>query len=301
LQEEIDMPLRNPSVVVAVVHDAQKRFFVCFNESWHQYAFPMKQRAPGQDWAAVAKRAFEKHAQRALPANAEIEPLEFVGAYPGSGRPGKQTYYDYHVFEVKPRLALPAGSFAGRCGFLAYDELREAELVSWSTRDIASALVEFQETAVAVICREVKPKAGRTEREYLMVRKAAYHGYFFPVVRLKTQAKPEQAVISAVRSDAGYQGEIEATRHGEVEHEHFSPRYNRPRHFRFHICRVHLPGLELNVSPNPLETALQALARAEGDAQYWGWFPEEHLKNPKIMSPTVEATRLAVIQASEAR
>ncbi len=293
------MALRHPTVVVAGVHDDQKRFLVCFNERWRGYAFPMRKPRRGEMLADVARQAFADHFRRPLPGDAEVKPLEFVGAYGRSLGVEQETYFDYHVFEVKPHLDLPEGSLASWSGFLAYDDLMQAEKVTWSTQQIARALVEFQEVVLAVISRQVESKDGGLETEFLMTRKASYQGYFFPVVRLKSNAKPEQVAMDAVEADTGYSGRIETTQHQEVEHEQHSPRYDRRRRFRFHVCKVELPGVDLPVSRNPLEDALLAVAAEVGDAEYWGWFNEEQLKDPKIMSPTVETVRLAAIATAE--
>lgn len=292
------MSLRNLSVVVAVVHDEQKRFLVCFNERWHGYVFPMKKARPGMDLALLAVEALQSGLGWTL-RDASATPLEYVGLYGYSHGVDEDTYYDYHVFEVDPGLDLSRVNFGDMAVFLAYDELVQLPGVTWPAKDIARSLVEDQDVILAVISREVKSKGGGSENEFLMIRKTRYHGFFFPVIRWKTEADWEQMAVAAVQSDTGYTGQIEATWRRDVEHQQYSPRYERNRRFAFHVCKIELPDVDLQVPGNPLEAALEAVVPDNGDPEYWGWFTEEQLRNPKNMSPTVEAVRLTVIQCAE--
>jgi hypothetical protein len=285
--------LRRVQAVAAVINDTARRFFVCFNARWQQYAFPMTKRKPNQALDQTAVQAFRDHVPpRLLAANAQptATPLEYIGAFGPSWGVDQDTYYTYDVFEVDPGQQLPAGEFADWCGFLTYDRLVQSPVVTWSTKAIAAGLMDNQEVTLGIISR------GPTSlRQFLLVQKAPYNGYFFPVARVKTDAKPDQVAVEAVLSDTGYFGPVLASGDTETQVSQYSPRYNRPRTFRFHFRKIELPGVELNRANNPLEQALNASGVA------WTWLTESQLAAPPpgiTLSPTVASVRQYVIQAA---
>jgi hypothetical protein len=146
--------------------------------------------------------------------------------------------------------------------------------------------MEHQQVALAVVTRR-----GSTGNEFLMVWNPSYGGYFFPVARVKSEAKPPVVAVEAVRSDTGFFGPIETVMAGEVGDVHFSNRFNQKRCFLFHICTASLPGVDLSRPNNRLE---RALARK---GQHWNWFSGSQLGNPgqNQLSLTVDAVRLAVM------
>ena len=128
-----------------------------------------------------------------------------------------------------------------------------------------------------------------------MVWNSSYGGYFFPVARLKTEAKPAIMAVEAVRADTGFFGPIESTLVGEVGDVHFSSRFNQNRCYLFHLCNIALPGVDLSKPNNRLE---RALARK---GQNWRWFSESQFANPgpNQLSPTVDTVRLSVLEAAK--
>src|SRR5205823_5344840 len=117
---------------------------------------------------SAAVRALAESVGQPLP-QATAKPLEHVGVFGYSGRTGEETLYNYQVFEVDPGLSLPAGAHGSRRGFLSYLDLLAADLVTWSTKEIARALIEHQQVALAVIARR-----GSAGNEFLMVWKPSY-------------------------------------------------------------------------------------------------------------------------------
>jgi hypothetical protein len=280
--------MRQQAVITAVVYDSSKGFLVGFNEKWRGYAFPMQKSHPTDvKPESAAVRALAEMIGQTLP-SARAKPLEFVGLFGYSERTGEETLYRYNVFEVDPGQSLPAGALGSRLGFLSYPDLIAADLVTWSTKEVARALMEHQQVALAVIARR-----GAAGKEFLMVWNSSYGGYFFPVARVKSEAKPAIVAMEAVRADTGFFGPIEAARVQEVGDVHFSSRFNQKRCYLFHVCNAALPGVDLSKLNNRLERAL-----AKRD-QKWSWFGESQLGNPgpNQLSPTVDAVRLSVLEA----
>jgi hypothetical protein len=215
--------------------------------------------------------------------HAKAKPLEFLELADESGRTGRRTHYAYQVCEVDPGEPLPFGELASRWGYLPYEDLVNADLVSWSTKLLIMALMENQEVGVAVITR-----LNKGTREYLMVGNAHYD-LFFPAKRLTTDTTPERAAVAAARDETGYQGRIEISAMQPVQDQHFSPRFNQQRRFVFYIC-----GVKLGDEPAVLEQAIQ---RREA---VWRWVPEVALEDPAAngLSPTVDEIRPAVLQVA---
>lgn len=278
--------LRVKNVVVAIVHDPVMRFLLCYNQRWRQYAFPMKSSPDfGDDRTQIAVQALKDHCRSPV-TSATATPLEYVGGFGTSWSTGEDTYYNYHVYEVKVDdvASWPVGHVGQWSGFLDYDQLQAApdELVSWSTKEIARALMEGQKVTLGVICRQ-----GMDGKEFLLFEKASYHGFFFCVARIKTETDPVEAALEAVQSDTGYLGRIEATFVKDVDAVHRSPRYNRHRRYRFFIHSISFPDANLSEPGNPVERALRA------NGVKYGWFTEDQLANPAAhgLSPTIADVR----------
>jgi hypothetical protein len=279
---------RTQPVIVAVVYEPERGFFVSFNRRWGGYALPMRKRRPTDyDEAFTARQALRDAVGLRLP-RAEARPLEFVEHRGTSGRTGHAALYRYQAFEVDPNEPLPAGGLGYQHGFLRCEDLLAADLVTWSTKVIVQELVENQEVAAAVIARR-----GPGGREFLMVRYASYHGYFFPAARFKTASRPGWAGVDAVRRDTGYSGPLTCGAAVTVEDLHLSPRFDRTRRFLFHLVPVRLPAVHLAASPNALE---EALVRT---GLLWRWVGEEELDDPGAndLSPTAAVVREAARQA----
>lgn len=297
---------RIKNVVVAVVHDADKRFFVSFNRRWSQYTFPMTGADEiGADLAQLALKALRDHCPYPVK-NAVATELEYAGGFGPSWGTEQDTFYNYHVYEIYIDARMwPAGRLGSWCGFLDYGQLLEplpvspaglvirpdpeqAGLISWSTRFIAKSLMDGQEVALAVICRSTP--AGK---EFLLVQNAGYGGYFFPVARKKTEASITEVVIEAVQSDTRYLGKLLPEFVTEVETEHESRRYTRKRKYQFFICSMELPDCDLNAPDNEFEKTL-----VKNKIEY-RWINEEQLRDEVAngLSPTVKEVRAAAVKA----
>jgi hypothetical protein len=277
--------LRVKNVVAAIVHDPDKRFLVCFNRRWNQYAFPMTGTDLSDDRAARALKALQDHCPHPIQ-NASAKPLEYVGGFGPSWALGEDTYYNYYVYEVSADIrGWPPCYLGSWCGFLDYDQLMSAPLVSWSTKEIARGLMDNQEAAVALI----SPNASAS-KEYLLVEKASYAGYFFPSARVKTEIDPLECAIQAVQADTGYLGRIEAAFLAEMETQHFSPRYNRQRRYRFFLCEVNFPGVDLNAPNNAFEGCLRS------NHVNYQWFDKMQLAAPAAngLSPTASEVQIYI-------
>jgi hypothetical protein len=281
---------RTQAVVVAVVFDPDRGFLLDFNERWGAYAFPMRKRRPtDHDEAFTAREALRDALGLPLP-RAEARPLEFVEHRGSSWRTGREAVYRYQAFDVDPGEALPAGGFGRRHGFLGPEDLVGADLVSWSTKVIVKELMENQEVALAVVCRQ-----GSAGREFLMVRSASYRGYFFPASRMKADEPPTWEAVAALRRESGYFAPIRCGDPEAVPDVHFSPRFGRPRRFVFHAVPVRLPALDLSASPSPLEESLRRTG------VLWRWVEDAELDDPARhgLSPTVAAVREAARRACQ--
>ncbi len=281
---------RTRDVIAAVVYDSDRGFLLAYNEKWGAYAFPMRKRRPtDHDEAFTAREALREALGLPLP-RADAKPLEHVEVRGTSWRTEREGLYRYQAFEVDPGEALPAGGFGRRHGFLRTDDLVRADLVSWSTKLIIKELMENQEVALGVLCRP-----GAAGREFLMVRSAPYRGYFFPAARLRTNDPPLWEAVSALRGDTGYFAPIRCGAAEVVPDVHFSPRFDCPRRFVFHVVPVALPAVDLSASPNALEESLRRTG------VLWRWVEEAELADPSRngLSQTIAAVREAVLRACQ--
>jgi hypothetical protein len=284
--------LRTQPVLVAVVYQPGAGFLVVFNEKWKGYAFPMRKPRPTDAGDAfTACQALREAVGRDLPGAVArpLEPLEHRGP---SGRTGRMTLYRYQAFEVEPGEPLaPGGGFGDRHGFLDFDRLVATPLVTWSTKVLASELLENQQVALAVVSR---PGAGG--RTFLMLSSPRYGGYFFPAARLTTDTPPSPAALELVHREIGYPDTLAPGPSLKCEDDHFSPRFGRKRHFVFHVVPVHFPGLDLAAADNDLERGLVKAGAG------WRWVSEAELADPAAhnLSPTVAAVRDVVVRSASA-
>ena len=117
-----------------------------------------------------------------------------------------------------------------------------------------------------------------------------YDGYFFPTQRVKSEVKPEQVAVATIRDNLDYRGPASAVWKGEVPDVHFSSRFQRDRRFRFHVCEVLLPEVDLHQPCGLLEQALTRRGR------HFLWVPASRLSDPSIpLSPTMPAVRPTVL------
>ena len=258
------------TVAVAITHDKEGRFFVSYNDRWRAYTFPMHEPRPGEKLEDVAVQAFVDHVPATSPH--VVQPLAIVAAYGPSLGTGEPTYYRYHVYEVGLGQPLPLVDPAGAYHFLSLEDLLASPDVSWSAKEIAGALADpsfEQESAVAIVCRRV-PGA----RQFLLVQNAGYGAFFFPAGRPRFEEPPEKAAQRAFRDDTDYVGPVEVARKAEAELRQFSQRYQVHQNYRFQLCKVDVPGVDLRKSGNALEAALSRYGIG------WYWFSEEQLANP---------------------
>src|SRR5262249_23440809 len=147
------------------------------------------------------------------------------------------------------RLRLPGD----RARFEDYQSLQAADDVTWTSKEVAAAVLAEQEVAVAVVTRP-----GREQTEYLVLWNDRYEGYFFPAGRVTQEFRPAVVASAVVRAELGYTGEIVPDLRAEVPEFHFSPRWGRPRAYRFHVVAVDLPGRDLHRPLAPFDRSLRA-------------------------------------------
>jgi hypothetical protein len=227
--------------------------------------------------------------------------MECTGAFGCSQGAKQDTYYDYHVIEIRPARPLDPAALDPDLRFFTYEQLQAATNVTWSTRVIATSLVEAQEVVVAVICRR-----GPAGVEFLLVHNRNY-GYFFPSIRRKTHSPLEDMAVQAVRFDTSFSGPVTAKFCREVANAHASTRFGaRERRYRFYLCCVAIPKADLTESGNALEKALddwqaakQQAGQQFGERGYWGWFTLDELRRHPGLSPDVADLWPSVAEAAE--
>jgi ryanodine receptor 2 len=293
--------LRHKTVAVAVIYDKEHGFLLWNNKRWGGYAFPMRHLEPGDDPAQAALTALsDPDFPLSLP-NATASPIECSGAFGFSEGAKQDTYYDYHVIEIRPARPLDPATLDPELRFFRYENLQAATNVTWSTRVIATSLVEAQEVVVAVICRR-----GPSGVEFLLVHNRSY-GYFFPAIRRKTHSPLEDMAVQAVRFDTSYGGPLAAKFCREVANIHPSTRFGaRERRYRFYLCCVMLeeanpaePGNALAKALDDLQAAKKNAGQQFGERGYWGWFTLDELHRHPGLSSDVADLLPAVAEAGE--
>jgi ADP-ribose pyrophosphatase YjhB (NUDIX family) len=290
------------AVVSALVFDVSQRLLLVKNENWQgQFALPTRHVEPGaESLTAAALAAVRDDTGLALP-NATARLVGYVGLAGRSGWTGETTLYQQWAVEVDPgeRLRLPGD----RVRFADYQSLRAADDVTWTSKEVAAAVLADQEVAVAVVSR-----LGREQTEYLVVWNDRYGGYFFPAGRVAQEFKPDLVAAAVVRAELGYSGEAVADVRAEVPEFHDSPRWGRSRAYRFHVVTVDLPGGDLHRPLAPLDRSLRAReagrpppAAGAPAGWSWRWLTADQLRHPPAgvtPSPTLAAvvpTVLAVV------
>jgi hypothetical protein len=295
--------LRHKTVAVAVLYDPVYGFLLWNNKRWGGYAFPMKHMEDGDDPVQTALQAV---CDRDFPldlSDASAGALEEAGWFGFSEGVKEDTYYDYHVAEVSPGQTLAPADLDPDLRFFTYDQLQAAANVTESTRAIATSLVDNQEVVVAVISRE---RDGQLE--FLLVHKSD-RGYFFPTIRRKTHGPLEDLAIQAVRFDTSYEGRVQASYCSEGPHQRPGTRYGASnRRYRFYLCQVTFPDVDLCQTGNALEQSLDALEAVKvtanqpfGERDYWSWFTTDEMKQRPDLSPDVAAVLQVAIACAEQR
>lgn len=293
--------LRHKTVAVAVIYDPNHGFLLWNNPRWGGYAFPMRHLEPGDRPEQAALDAVASQDFPLSLPHATARPLECLGAFGRSEGVHVDTYYDYHVIEIDPGQPLDPAALDPNVCFFPYHRIQAANMVTWPTRVIATSLVESQEVVIAVIWR-------RTARglEFLLVHKRG-HGYFFPSIRRKTHGPLEGMAEQAVRFDTGYDGPITAEYAGDDVDRHDSTRFHAgQRRYRYYVCAIQVPKVDLQLPNNPLakslndfETAQRGRGLTFGARGYADWFTVDELKQSPEMSPQVASVLPVVIAAVE--
>ncbi len=293
--------LRHKTVAVAMIYDPNHGFLLWNNPRWGGYAFPMRHLEPGDQPEQAALNALaDRDFPLSLP-NATARPLECLGAFGYSEAVHVDTYYDYHVIEIDPGQPLDPASMDPNVRFFPYDRIQAANMVTWSTRDIATSLVESQEVVVSVIWQR-SPRG----LEFLLVDKTG-HGYFFPSIRRKTHGPLEGMAEQAVRFDTGYHGPVTAEYAGDAVDVHDSTRFNAgQRRYRYYVCVIEMIEVDLQQPDNPLARELKELEAARlangltfDERGYASWFTVDEIKQSRKMSPQVAVVLPVAIAAIE--
>jgi hypothetical protein len=276
-------------VVAAVAYDEHlKSYTLVFNPKWVGYSFPTK------SWPDVrvsddvqyrriceetALSAFEEDLRRPFP-DAQAIWVDFLEIEGTSGRTGKRTRYSYDIVWVGPGETLPAGGFGEFAGALTREQiLGNRHVVTWSTRAILRELLEQQQAAVGVICRQ-----HNGQREYLLTLNR-YGRYFFPSKRLRRSVSPWRALVSEFRESADFNGRIDPGTPARAAMTQTTAHLG-DRDYLFHIYPMKLPDVDLSAKNNNLEVALAKVGIVAR------WFGEDELKHP---APQVSDTIIGIL------
>ena len=294
---------RTQRVVVAVVFDAaRQKFLVVFNPRWGGYTFPMRRlRTTGASDAIRERQLAEQEARAALRADlgpvhgesTEAHWMDRIEVRRRSERTGVDTHYVYDIATVLPRSPVPDGPFAGPFGFLSADEIRDsdpdergpnARVVTWTTWQVLTRLLDNQHVALAIVRREVGG-----QRQYLMTHNR-YGQWFFPARRSGDLVPSDRLVVYEFRLGADYLGRIDLGEETTVELEQ-TTQHLGPRTYVFHLRPLRFPDEDLAAKGNRLEAALDAAGVA------FEWVSEARLQAPvgPDLSPTVEGLSAAVL------
>jgi hypothetical protein len=289
-------------VVVAVVYDPERqKFLVVFNPRWNGYSFPLRRFRRSTASDPLREREYAEQEARAallkdlgptLGDTTEAHWMDRIEVPGVSERTGDKTLYRYDIVRVVPAKPLPEGPFAGRFGFLSDREIRDsdpdelgpcARVVTWTTWQVLTRLLDAQQVAVAVVCRE-----NNGQHEYLMTLNGR-GDWFFPARRMDNPETAEQLVVYEFRMEADYLGRIDATSGPIVELEQDTYHLG-PRSYTFHLWNAAFPQEDLSLPDNRLHLALHKAGIR------FRWVPEAEM-NPlgTKVSPTVEGLRDAVL------
>lgn len=295
------------AVVCALVTDADRRVLLVKNAKWgDEFALPSKRidHPDAGPMAPVALAAVREDLGLALP-NARATPLGYLGTAGLSGRTGEPTQYQYWAFHVDTGEVFPLPP--DRARFEAHTAVAAAEDVTWSTKDVVSAIFTGQDVAVAVVTRP-----GRTQTEYLLLWNDAYDGYFFPAGRVLAEHPPASVARAIVRGELGYTGPVNANERADVTDFHFSPRWGHARSYRFHVAVVDFPPrdgevFDLHRPLGPFERRMLAAEERRlmptpdaPDGWSWRWATAPELLNPPPglkLTPTAVAVLPGVLAA----
>ncbi len=176
-----------------------------------------------------------------------------------SGRTKEPTRYVYDIVTLVPAGPLPDGVFGAPFGFLSADEIRDSDpdepgpnrrVVTWTTWQVLTKLLDNQQVAVAVVARLVNG-----QHEYLMTRNRDGQ-WFFPAARMGDQVPPDRLVVYEFKIKANYHGKIEVAEESRSVELEQTTRHLGPRRYTFHLYRTDFSQEDLLLSGNRLEVAL---------------------------------------------
>jgi hypothetical protein len=283
-----------------MIFDAAKGFLLEDNpdHGYHRFDFPMAkfEVKPGVDPEASALVAVKTavSASKSLLGikNADAIPVDRIGLALKSPSTNEMTFKDYHVFEVNLASGTEFLPMGVELRWLTFDELQDPELVSESTRVIATTVLGTRKVVAAVISRHAS-----TVPQFLLVWKKG-RGYFFPSTRFKFNHVLDDAIRTALKDDLNYEHQSKdqpkVIDQREVEIEQPSNRFGaRDCRFQFHLSK--LPDairtdLERSLQDRPSDGATPI------DKPYWGWFTEDELRNLPEISSSIGPLLNAAIQ-----
>jgi 8-oxo-dGTP pyrophosphatase MutT (NUDIX family) len=228
-------------------------------------------------------------------ATLSAEPLDFIVRLARSNRTGEPTEYHYQSFGIDASiLASEYPVFAAKpvdkrypTLWLPYDELISNRHITWSTRQIARAIVDRQDVALGVITR-----LGRTETEYLLVWNDHYGGYFFPAQRITDDASPAFYIRQAIAKDIGYRGLVDIESINSIDVDQFSHRFQRERGFLFRIYSASpIEVLDFLAPDSQLTSNVPDIPRPVGKAPFI-WLTANQVESPLpgvVLSPTISS------------
>lgn len=280
--------MREQNVVVAVVQAGPGRFLIVFNRRWGGFSFPMTVLPDGENpTGPLAVQALARDLRCSLP-NATASQFARVRLVGPSQRTGEDTLYQFFLFTVDPGQpldlsAVPVWSERQRPTIAPAADLLTRTDVTWTVPALVREFVENQEAALAVVTR-----AGDDGPEFLLVHNDRFDGYFFPVRRVRSDAAAGPTAVGAVRTDTGYTGDAVPEYLGEALAVQHSPRFGVDRQYRFHVCAVTLPDVDLHRPGGPLEQALRG--------RDFVWLSAAQLSRPPVvLSPTMAHVRATVV------
>ncbi len=172
---------RTQRVAVAVVFDPRRqKFLVVFNPRWGGYTFPQRRFSRDGAHDPLREREYAIHDARQALLNAlgptlgeatEAHWMDRIQVHGVSGQTGQQTVYVYDIVALVPANPLPDGVFGGPFGFLSAMEIRDsdpdepgsnARMVTWTTWQVLTKLLDHQQAAVAVVSRENEGRRANT-------------------------------------------------------------------------------------------------------------------------------------------
>ncbi len=159
-----------------------------------------------------------------------------------------------------------------------------ASVVTWTTWQVLTRLLDAQNVAVAVVYREDK-----VQREYMMTLNRNGK-WFFPARRMDNPGTAEQLVVYEFKIAADYLNHIDPAESGPTVEMEQNTAHLGPRSYTFHLRKVRFPQEDLTLPGNQLECSLYKAGIS------FRWVKEGDMKPLAAnISPTVEGLSEAVL------